>query len=233
MSESTIRNSASTSSLKSSVTKPVAVATEVVEPAVQTNTIGSNGGGNILTQSLAMVDLIFGIYGIELWHYNEATGKLAIVNLNEDDDGESAGVSGSGSGSFLIKRQPQETDPDNDYATPEALEAYNKLTNVTQSGYIAMNETDPGVGLSGALWAESSGGGSDAGANFNRAWGGIGHSGHESVVWRDVQELADDPDQVRRVILVFMFVVLCCTVIILFGHVMLVFITYVYTFPPK
>jgi len=194
MSESTIRNSASTSSLKSSVTKPVSVATEVVEPAVQTNTI-SNDGGNILTQSLAMVDLIFGIYGIELWHYNEASGKLAIVNLNEEDDGET-GISGSGS--FLIKRQPQETDPNNDYATPEALDAYNKLTNVTQSGYIAVNETDPGVGLSGALWAESSGGGSDTGANFNRAWGGIGHSGHESVVWRDVGELADDPDQVRR-----------------------------------
>jgi len=190
MSESTVRNSTSTSSLKSSAV----VATEVGEPAVQTNTI-SNGGGNILTQSLAMVDLIFGIYGIELWHYNEASGKLAIVNLNEEDDGET-GISGSGS--FLIKRQPQETDPDNDYATPEALDAYNKLTNVTQSGYIAVNETDPGVGLSGALWAESSGGGSDTGANFNRAWGGIGHSGHESVVWRDVGELADDPDQVRR-----------------------------------
>ena len=195
MSESNIRNSASTNSLKSSVTKPISVATEVVEPAVQTNTISNGDGGNILTQSLAMVDLIFGIYGIELWHYNEATGKLAIVNLNEEDDGES-GVSGSGS--FLIKRRPQETDPDNDYATPEALDAFNKLTNVTQSGYIAVNETDPGVGLSGALWAESSGGGSDAGANFNRAWGGIGHSGHESVVWRDVGELADDPDQVRR-----------------------------------
>jgi len=191
MSESaTVRNSTSTSSLKSST----AATAEVVEPAVQTNTI-SNDGGNILTQSLAMVDLIFGIYGIELWHYNEASGKLAIVNLNEEDDGET-GISGSGS--FLIKRQPQETDPDNDYATPEALDAYNKLTNVTQSGYIAVNETDPGVGLSGALWAESSGGGSDTGANFNRAWGGIGHSGHESVVWRDVGELADDPDQVRR-----------------------------------
>jgi len=99
MSESTVRNSTSTSSLKSSVTKPVSVATEVGEPAVQTNTI-SNGGGNILTQSLAMVDLIFGIYGIELWHYNEASGKLAIVNLNEEDDGET-GISGSGS--FLIK----------------------------------------------------------------------------------------------------------------------------------
>ena len=226
MSESNIRNSASTSSLKSSVTKPVSVATEVIEPAVQTNTI-STGGGNILTQSLAMVDLIFGIYGIELWHYNEATGKLGIVNLNEDDDGESAGVSGSGSGSFLIKRQPQETDPDNDYATPEALEAYNKLTNVTQSGYIAMNETDPGVGLSGALWAESSGGGSDAGANFNRAWGGIGHSGHESVVWRDVQELADDPDQVRRDICI-----LWCAHIVCISYVSYVLISYV-NFPPK
>ena len=190
MSESTVRKSTSTSSLKSSA----AATAEVVEPAVQTNTISNNGGGNILTQSLAMVDLIFGIYGIELWHYNEATGKLAIVNLNEEDDGES-GINGSGS--FLIKRQPQETDPDNDYATSEALEAYDKLTNVTQSGYIAVNETDPGVGLPGALWAESSGGGSDTGANFNRAWGGIGHS-HESVVWRDVCELADDPDQVRR-----------------------------------
>jgi len=213
MSESTVRNSTSTSSLKSST---VATA-EVVEPAVQTNTI-SNGGGNILTQSLAMVDLIFGIYGIELWHYNEATGKLAIVNLNEEDDGES-GISGSGS--FLIKRQPQETDPDNDYATSEAFEAYNKLTNVTQSGYIAVNETDPGVGLSGALWAESSGGGSDAGANFNRAWGGIGHSGHESVVWRDVGELADDPDQVRRDILVFVFVVVLCSY-----HIILVYHLY-------
>ena len=59
-----------------------------------------------------------------------------------------------------------------------------------------MKSTDPGVGLAGALWAESSSmGSSEGGMNFNRAWGGMGQ--HDTIQWRDVCELANDPDQVR------------------------------------
>ena len=150
---------------------------------------------DILSQSLAMTDLIFGIYAIELWHYDESSGKLSNVNLEPQEDEETGG--GGDSGGLLLKRKPQETDPDNDYSTSEALDAFNKLTDASHNGYIPVSSTDPGVGLPGALWAESSKVGSEGGMNFNRAWGGIGQHGHDTVLWRDVCELANDPDQVR------------------------------------
>ena len=159
------------------------------QPAAST----SMGCDDILRQSLAMTDLIFGIYAIELWHYDESSGKLSNVNLESQED-EETGVGGRGG--LLLKRSPQETDSDNDYATAEALDAFSKLTDPSYNGYIPVSSTDPGVGLPGALWAESSNVGSE-GMNFNRAWGGIGHHGHDTVQWRDVCELADDPDQVR------------------------------------
>ena len=165
----------------------------------QKPTSNYNNCDDILKHSLSMVDLIFGIYGIELWHYDEASGKLVIVNLDESQDDEETGnCSINSGGGILLKRKPQETDKDNDYATSEAVNSYNKLTDVTHPSYINVNSTDPGVGLAGALWAESSSmGSSEGGMNFNRAWGGMGQHGNDTIQWRDVCELANDPDQVR------------------------------------
>ena len=115
-------------------------------------------GPHILTQSLAVTNLIFGIYGIELWHYNEATGKLHNVNLNpqvEGDDVETGRRSSfadskaankfSSSGIF-IKHKPQEADADNDYSTNNAIEAYESLTDTSRKDYEAASPVDPGVG---------------------------------------------------------------------------------------
>ena len=163
----------------------------------QKPTSNYNNCDDILKHSLSMVDLIFGIYGIELWHYDEQSGKLVIVNLDESQDDEETGnCSIKSGGGILLKRKPQETDSDNDYATSEAVNSYNKLTDPSHPSYIHVNSTDPGVGLAGALWAESSSmGSSEGGMNFNRA--GVGWVSMGTIQWRDVCELANDPDQVR------------------------------------
>ena len=191
---------------------------------------------DILDHALSMTNLIFGIYAIELWHYDEASGKLFNVNLNGSKD-EETGRKSSSSGGLYIKRKPQEADPINDYATSEAQDAYNNLTDASRKGYLGATPTDPGVGLPGALWAESSSslpaafGGLGEGMNNlgNRLAGGLHgtrqhgseriirrnsssrnvsggstrglgfHSNsHDTVTWRDVGELANDPDQVRK-----------------------------------
>jgi len=156
-----------------------------------------------------MTDLIFAIYAVEVWKYDEETGKIFNVNLSSDDE-ETGGGSG-GSGGLLIKRNPQEIDIDNDYYTEEAEGAFYQLTDASRSDFLPAGSADPGVGLAGALWAESSG--SAAGGVNLRALGEIGHlplahkstrhfptvghhQGNISLSWRDVKELAEDPDQV-------------------------------------
>lgn len=193
--EASLKASSSSASLPQA-NAPVGVAVVAADvPPIQVQPASNdNRSDGILTQSLATVDLIFGIYGIELWHYDEASGKLAIVNLDESQDEETGNSGVRNGGGLLLKRKPQETDPDNNYSTPEALDAFNNLTNASQSGYISVGSTDPGVGLAGALWAEL-GSGHDVGANLTRAWG-VGHHVHDTIQWRDVCELADDPDQV-------------------------------------
>ena len=122
--------------------------------------VANISGPHILTQSLAVTNLIFGIYGIELWHYNEATGKLHNVNLNPQvvdggDDVETGRRSSfadskaanklSSSGIF-IKHKPQEADADNNYSTSNAIEAYESLTDTSRKDYEAAHPVDPGVG---------------------------------------------------------------------------------------
>ena len=161
---------------------------------------------DILSQSLVLSDLIFGIYAIELWTYDEATGKLSNVSLGSRDEETSKR---GGVGGLLLKRMTQETDPDNDYSTSEALDAFNKLTDPSRRDFLPASPTDPGVGLPGVLWAEQSS--STLGAGVNRVrrnpllhssgphigGGGGGFHSHDSIVWRDVGELANDPHQVN------------------------------------
>ena len=150
----------------------------------------------ILAQSLALTNIIFGIYAIELWHYDESSGKLVNVTLGSHDE-----EIGSYGGGLLVKRPTQETDIDNDYFTSSALAAYNKLTDRSLDDYLPAESLDPGVGLPGVLWAESS---SASGGGFGnlRLHGhhGDGH-GHDSILWRDVVEFANDPDQVSGLVL--------------------------------
>lgn len=127
-----------------------------------------------------------------MWRYDESTGKLVNINLGPEDE-----ESGGGPGGLLVKRATQETDDDNDYSTPSAQTAYKKLTDASSGDYIEVNPYDPGVGLPGALWAESS-----AGGGGGHGLGRLGLHGHsnggasdDGVLWRDVCELAEDPDQ--------------------------------------
>ena len=247
-------------------------------------------GAHILTQSLAVTNLIFGIYGIELWHYNEATGKLHNVNLNpRNDDDEETGLRATNMeniSALLVKRKPQDADTENDYATDDAIEAYNKLIDTSRKDYVAANPTDPGVGLSGVLWAESTGsalpgvlhlpkmglfrhddgggGSSSSERNLNTSFrrrgsgmkrrgsvgGNLGGSfrnvkspggsfrnvkkgvvetmlgSHGQLVWRNVDELAIDPDQVREDTCVFIsYAHIICTSYVLFSYHMRISLT--------
>lgn len=87
---------------------------------------------------------------------------------------------------LFIKRRTQESDDENDYYTKDAAESYDRLTNQTRDDYLAASPIEPGLSVAGLLWSEMS---SSHGI-------GQGHGGQDSVVWRDVQEIADDPDQV-------------------------------------
>ena len=113
------------------------------------------------------------------------------------------------------------------------------MIDASRKDYLPANPTDPGVGLSGVLWAESSGsahpgvlhlpkmglfrhddgggGISSSERNLNTSFrrrgsgmkmrgsvgGNLGGSfrnvkSHGQLVWRNVDELAIDPDQVRE-----------------------------------
>ena len=155
----------------------------------------TSSNDDILQQTLGMTDLIFAIYAVEVWKYDEETGKIFNVNLSSDDEETGGGGGAGGSGGLLIKRNPQEIDIDNDYYTEEAEGAFYQLTDASRSDFLPAGSADPGVGLAGALWAESSGSAA-GGVNF-RALGEMGHhQGNTSLSWRDVKELAEDPDQV-------------------------------------
>ena len=122
--------------------------------------VANISGPHILTQSLAVTNLIFGIYGLELWHYNEATGKLHNVNLNPQvEDGgddvetgrrssfaDSKAANKLSSSGLFIKHKPQEADAENDYSTNNAIEAYESLTDTSRKDYEAAHPVDPGVG---------------------------------------------------------------------------------------
>lgn len=169
----------------------------------------------ILSQSLALTDHIFGLYAFELWHYREATGTLVIVPLNDTADEESGKVYDG----LYVKRIPQEVDPNNDYSSKEAITAFARLTERSRSDYIHPIPTGPGVGLPGVLWSETSNGANTSGSarNLDRSQrsarslasqtnqrGGNNMSlvaaftkgTCDSVAWRHVDALANDPDQV-------------------------------------
>ena len=176
----------------------------------------TSSNDDILQQTLGMTDLIFAIYAVEVWRYDEETGKIFNVNLSSDDEETGGGGGAGGSGGLLIKRNPQEIDIDNDYYTEEAEGAFYQLTDASRSDFLPAGSADPGVGLAGALWAESSGS-AGGGVNF-RALGEnkLLHNAYDafvSLTWRDVKELAEDPDQVC------VFKCMLATLTILFFHI--------------
>ena len=165
---------------------------------------------DILSHSLALTDLIFGVYAVELWRYDEDNGKLVNVSLTNNDI--ETGSSGCG---MCIKRKTQEADPSNRYCTQQAVDAHRRLTDPSHSGFLPAAATEVGVGLAGVLWAETA---SSKGINHGRQMVNnhsrrhLTHGGHgnESVSWRSLEELANDPDQV--------YIILCNYIIHFCNH---------------
>eukprot|EP01082_Thalassiosira_pseudonana_P000530 g1004.t1 g1004 contig10:1164842-1166801(+) len=163
---------------------------------------------DILSQSLALADNIFGLYALEVWHYNEASGQLINVPLKSQD--EEAGQSGGG---LYVKRMTQEADSENEYSNSKAMDAYGKLTDRSRKDYLGATPTGPGVGLPGVLWSEASSKVPNGGLSFGLhsmrghsserhisggnpiSFGGGSNASHEFVNWREVDVLANDPDQ--------------------------------------
>mmetsp|Transcript_14784 Transcript_14784/g.30283 ORF Transcript_14784/g.30283 Transcript_14784/m.30283 type:complete len:554 (+) Transcript_14784:423-2084(+) len=140
---------------------------------------------DILTQTVAMsMKSLYGIYGIELWYFNEGSGKLENIALSDDIEGGT--VEG-----LLLKRVTQDADEINRkyWNVDKPQESFKKLTDKSNKGYLAPEPVGPGCGLPGALWSE-------IGKYATNGLNGIGHSNvSHDVHWREVDELADDPDQ--------------------------------------
>lgn len=164
----------------------------------------SYGCDDILSHSLALTDHIFGLYAVELWHYDDGNGKLVNVPLGHDEE------TGAGNCRLLIKRMTQEADPSNTYSTPEAVNAFRRLTDPSSNDFLPATAIDVGVGLPGILWSDAA---SSKGINSSaqrHSVGSVRHLSHGGsrrhftngghgceVSWRNVDELAKDPDQVR------------------------------------
>lgn len=141
---------------------------------------------DMMSQTLALCDHIIGLYGLEMFNFEYSSGKLVSVGLGPDTKSDEGDVESQNSAPRLfIKRRTQESDDENDYYTKDAAESYDRLTNQTRDDYLAASPIEPGLSVAGLLWSEMS---SSHGI-------GQGHGGQDSVVWRDVQEIADDPDQ--------------------------------------
>ena len=82
-SANSVKESASTKSiLKKSFTSEAESeeSTTYVPPPRPAFRTSSND--DILAKTLGMTDLIFAIYAVELWHYDEETGKIFNVDLS-------------------------------------------------------------------------------------------------------------------------------------------------------
>jgi len=169
---------------------PVTVPTA---PSAAVKTIEPVPDVDILTQTVAIsMKSLYGIYAIELWCFNEETGKLENIALSNDIEGGT--VEG-----LLLKRVTQEADEINRtyWNVDEAQESFNLLTDKSITGYVAPDPVSPGCGLPGVLWAEI---GKYATTGINAGIHAIGNAiGHSAVSnevhWREVDELANDPDQ--------------------------------------
>lgn len=87
---------------------------------------------DLLTQTVAIsMKSLYGIYGVELWHFNEQTGKLENIALSCDVEGGT--VEG-----LLLKRVTQEADEINRkyWDVDEAQESFSKLTDKSNKGYL-------------------------------------------------------------------------------------------------
>lgn len=166
---------------------------------------------DILLQSIySCTANIFGLYGLEIWKFDKELGRLMstpIIPPHALDVKQHRR-------SLFIKRITQEADYDSPCYNAAAREAFERLTETTRSDFVWKVATDPGVGVAGALWSEG-----NANALSTVVQSGVQtfserifhmsqrrsirdiHLNHENdqtssrVLWRDINTLAEDPDQ--------------------------------------
>lgn len=145
---------------------------------------------DILSQSInSSTEHIFGLYGIEIWEFNADTGKLHNVPVSQSG--------------IHIKRIPQEADQNSLSYSPEARWSLDRLTQQSRLDYLAPKPLESGVSLAGALWSASASTGT-LHAMVHKRFGLLAGlqqvesvKATEAVLWREVDELATDPNQVR------------------------------------
>ncbi len=163
---------------------------------------------NVLSQSLALTENIIGLYAIELWKYDERCGKLFNIDLKCSTDEEEGQLRSS----LIIKHITEEADHDSTHCKTMAENAFLRLVDSSRKDFLPPTPVEPGVGLPGVLWSESSfssGKGNKANEiplqrGLNRLKSvrniiGDVSSGNSAdlITWREVDALARDPDQVR------------------------------------
>lgn len=162
---------------------------------------------DVLSQSLALTENIIGLYAIELWKYNETSGKLCNIDLNLSTDEEM----GQMKSSLLIKHITEEADHNSTHCKSKAEVAFLRLVDSSRKDYLPPTSVEPGVGLPGILWSESS----TSPRRVNKVKevplqrglirlksvrniiGNVSSADSDDLItWREVDALASDPDQV-------------------------------------
>jgi hypothetical protein len=92
---------------------------------------------DVLTQTVAIsLKNLYGIYGIEIWYFNEGTGRLENIALDIDE--EQGGRRGPTEG-LLLKRVTQDADEINRkyWKVEEPQLAFKTLTDKSHNAYLA------------------------------------------------------------------------------------------------
>jgi len=167
---------------------------------------------DVLSQSVrACTSTIFGLYGLEIWKFDKS-GRLISVPIKSpnvlDLKRQSSGI--------FIKRVTQEADHQSRNFNSAARDAFERLTDTARLDYISHKTAYPGVGLAGALWSEASTsktltavqhGVQSISSSIHRRVGLLAgfqstlireKENANSVLWREVDTLAEDPDQVSH-----------------------------------
>ena len=164
----------------------------------------------------AATEHIFGLYAVEVWKFDDSIDLLKSIPLelnnvekNDDNDDDNIGDEEENNATIphntlYIRRKPQESDERSPSFQLSAKEAYEQLTDPTHSDYLPKTETQPGIGLSGLLWSEAARLRNNNLSRMRKQLLRVSldgeHSGDNIVIdttlqWRNVDDLASDPDQ--------------------------------------
>ena len=113
---------------------------------------------DILSQSVeTAVAPIYGIYGCEVWMFNEQDGTLVNMPITQSlIPTVSESSTRRAPGNLYMRSPPQEADHDSPSFDSVARDAFERLVDTTRLDFMPLKTLDPGVGLAGLLWAEQS-----------------------------------------------------------------------------